>query len=41
MANFAFADGSIRTISNNISIVTLQRLSARADGHAVDDNDIF
>jgi prepilin-type N-terminal cleavage/methylation domain-containing protein/prepilin-type processing-associated H-X9-DG protein len=40
-ANFAFADGSVRSISKDISIVNFQRLSARADGHVVDDNDIF
>ena len=41
LANFAFADGSIRSISKDISIVNYQRLSARNDGSVVDDNDVF
>lgn len=36
ICNFAFADASVHSIQVSISIVTFQRLSARADGHAVD-----
>jgi prepilin-type N-terminal cleavage/methylation domain-containing protein/prepilin-type processing-associated H-X9-DG protein len=41
ISNFAFADGSIRTISKNISIITYQRLSTRSGGEVVDDNEAF
>ena len=41
IANFAFADGSVRAISKEISIVNYQRLSARNDGTVVDENDVF
>ena len=41
ISNFAFADGSIRTIAQNISIITYQRLSTRSGGEVVDDNEVF
>jgi prepilin-type N-terminal cleavage/methylation domain-containing protein/prepilin-type processing-associated H-X9-DG protein len=41
IAVFSFADGSVRTISQSISIVTFQRLSTRAGGDLVNDKDIY
>jgi len=41
IANFAFADGSVRSISQNINIVNFQRLSTRAGGEVVDEGEIF
>jgi prepilin-type N-terminal cleavage/methylation domain-containing protein len=41
IAVFALADGSVRTISKGISIVTLQRLSTRAGGETVDESSIY
>jgi prepilin-type N-terminal cleavage/methylation domain-containing protein/prepilin-type processing-associated H-X9-DG protein len=41
IANFAFADGSVRTIAQEINAITFQRLSTRAGGEVVDENDIF
>ena len=35
-SNFAFADGSVKSISKNINIVVFQRLSTRAGGEVVD-----
>jgi prepilin-type N-terminal cleavage/methylation domain-containing protein/prepilin-type processing-associated H-X9-DG protein len=36
ICNFAFADGSVRSIGKSISIVAFQRLAARNDGNVVD-----
>jgi prepilin-type N-terminal cleavage/methylation domain-containing protein/prepilin-type processing-associated H-X9-DG protein len=36
LANFAFADGSVKPIQKGINIVVFQRLSTRAGGEAVD-----
>jgi prepilin-type N-terminal cleavage/methylation domain-containing protein/prepilin-type processing-associated H-X9-DG protein len=36
IANFAFADGSVKSIPKNINIVVFQRLSTRAGGEVVD-----
>jgi prepilin-type N-terminal cleavage/methylation domain-containing protein/prepilin-type processing-associated H-X9-DG protein len=36
ISNFAFADGSVRSLQSSINIVTLQRLAARNDGKVVD-----
>jgi prepilin-type processing-associated H-X9-DG protein len=36
LANFAFADGSVRSISKTINIVIFQRLSTRAGGEVID-----
>jgi prepilin-type processing-associated H-X9-DG protein len=36
MANFAFGDGSVKSISQSINIVLYQRLSARASGTVKD-----
>jgi prepilin-type processing-associated H-X9-DG protein len=36
-AQFAFADGHVAMIMNNINFVTYQRLSMRADGEVVSD----
>jgi prepilin-type N-terminal cleavage/methylation domain-containing protein/prepilin-type processing-associated H-X9-DG protein len=41
ISNFAFADGTVRSISNNISIVTFQRLASRNDGQVVDVSGIY
>jgi prepilin-type N-terminal cleavage/methylation domain-containing protein/prepilin-type processing-associated H-X9-DG protein len=41
ISNFAFADGSVRTISQSISIITYQRLSTRSGGEVVDDGEAF
>jgi prepilin-type N-terminal cleavage/methylation domain-containing protein/prepilin-type processing-associated H-X9-DG protein len=41
LANFAFADGSVRAISRSIGIVTFQRLSTRAGGEVVDEKDVY
>ena len=41
IANFAFADGSIRSISQDISIVTFQRLADRFDGKQLDMSDVY
>jgi prepilin-type N-terminal cleavage/methylation domain-containing protein/prepilin-type processing-associated H-X9-DG protein len=41
LANFAFADGSVRAISRTISIVNFQRLSTCAGGEVVDESDIY
>ena len=35
-ANFAFVDGSVRFLSNQTSLTTLQALSTRAGGEVVD-----
>jgi prepilin-type processing-associated H-X9-DG protein len=36
IANFTFADGSVKAIQKNVSIVTLQRLACRNDGKVID-----
>jgi prepilin-type N-terminal cleavage/methylation domain-containing protein/prepilin-type processing-associated H-X9-DG protein len=36
IANFAFGDGSVRTMSKTINIIVLQRLATRAGGESVD-----
>jgi prepilin-type processing-associated H-X9-DG protein len=36
MANFAFADGSVKAITKDINLFLFQRLSTRAGGEAVD-----
>jgi prepilin-type N-terminal cleavage/methylation domain-containing protein/prepilin-type processing-associated H-X9-DG protein len=36
VANFAFADGSVKSISKTISIITLQRIATRAGGELFD-----
>jgi prepilin-type N-terminal cleavage/methylation domain-containing protein/prepilin-type processing-associated H-X9-DG protein len=36
IANFAFADGSVKVIASNVNIIVLQRLSTRAGGEVVD-----
>jgi prepilin-type N-terminal cleavage/methylation domain-containing protein/prepilin-type processing-associated H-X9-DG protein len=41
MANFAFADGSVRSISKSIDLVNFQKLSTRASGEIVDENEVF
>ncbi len=41
IANFAFADGSVRTISHEINLITFQRLSMRANDKVVDENEVF
>jgi prepilin-type processing-associated H-X9-DG protein len=38
---FAFADGSVRTLSQGISIVTYQRLSTRAGGEQINESEIY
>jgi len=40
ISNFAFADGSVKSISKNISIVIFQRISTRA-GHEVVDASMY
>jgi prepilin-type N-terminal cleavage/methylation domain-containing protein len=39
ICNFALADGSIRSIAKDITIVTFQRLAARNDGKVIDASD--
>jgi prepilin-type processing-associated H-X9-DG protein len=41
VANFAFADGSVRSLSQEISMVIFQRLATRNDGKVVDETEIF
>jgi prepilin-type N-terminal cleavage/methylation domain-containing protein/prepilin-type processing-associated H-X9-DG protein len=41
IANFAFADGSVRSLSQDISIVNFQRLSTRAGGEVVNETDLY
>jgi prepilin-type N-terminal cleavage/methylation domain-containing protein/prepilin-type processing-associated H-X9-DG protein len=41
ISNFAFADGTVRSISNNISIVNFQYLAVRNDGKVVDASSIY
>ena len=41
IANFAFADGTIRSISKSISIITLQRISTRAGNEVFDASNLF
>ena len=36
ISNFAFADGSVKSLQKSISIVVFQRLSAINDGHVID-----
>jgi prepilin-type N-terminal cleavage/methylation domain-containing protein/prepilin-type processing-associated H-X9-DG protein len=36
ISNFAFADGSVKSLQKSISIVTFQRLAARNDGQVID-----
>jgi prepilin-type N-terminal cleavage/methylation domain-containing protein len=38
-AQFAFGDGSVRFLSQDIDIVTYQRMGHRADGELIDDRD--
>jgi prepilin-type N-terminal cleavage/methylation domain-containing protein/prepilin-type processing-associated H-X9-DG protein len=38
IANFALADGSVRSISKTINIVMFQRLAAISDGQVIDDS---
>jgi len=37
LANFAFADGSVKPLQKSISIVLFQRLSARSSGKVKND----
>jgi prepilin-type N-terminal cleavage/methylation domain-containing protein/prepilin-type processing-associated H-X9-DG protein len=38
ISNFCFADGSVKSLSKDLSIVIFQRLSSRAGGEVVDPN---
>jgi prepilin-type processing-associated H-X9-DG protein len=35
-ANFCFADGSVKFLSNSVPLLTLQQLSTRSGGEVVD-----
>ena len=36
ISNFCFADGSVRSLSKSLNIITFQRLAARNDGQVID-----